>query len=135
MGRGVVYRSRRVPAYVAVAAVLGASSACSSGPAALPGRPSNAAACAAGVERVNALGACVQVTYDAENLCEGASELPPEMGAYYACLTERSRCDGDVAMIGEGCVAPRVRLDHGAQRVAGPVEVAPTGRRAEGGAR
>ena len=63
------------------------------------------------------------MSYDAANLCDGAADLPPEMGPYYECLATHSRCEGDVPHIGEGCTAPVVALETRPKRVAGPVDV------------
>ncbi|MEQ1568360.1 MAG: hypothetical protein ABMA64_22175 [Myxococcota bacterium] len=101
---------------------LGMALACGGGPSAATGRSAdNASACAAYVERINGLGACVQVTYDPENLCGGVDELPPEMAAYYDCLRDRARCEADALTFGaEGCAAPVVSL--APQKLAGPVD-------------
>jgi hypothetical protein len=91
------------------------------GPTGTPTAPGNRAACSDYVRAINALGSCVDVTYDPDNLCTGAAELPPEMAEYYRCLATSSRCEGDRAVIGEGCTPPMVPLS--TERVAGPVDV------------
>jgi hypothetical protein len=81
----------------------------------------NRTACAAWVARVNALDDCVEVTYDEDNVCSTADEQPPEMAAYYRCLTETAHCEGSAPKIAPAsCVAPLVALQQPAS-VAGPV--------------
>ena len=94
---------------VAVGSSVLAALACGFGPSTPEGQ-ANQAACERYVQTINALGACVEVTYDPSNLCEGSDALPAEMAAYYDCLRTTSHCEGSDAKIGEGCTPPLVAL-------------------------
>ncbi len=59
----------------------------------LPG--DNRRACVMWVEHVNRLDACLQVTYEIDNLCAGVDDVPVDMAPWFRCLVDHTRCDGD----------------------------------------
>ena len=58
----------------------------------LPGE--NRRACATWVAHVNDLDACLAVTYEVDNLCAGVDDVPVDLGPWFRCLIDHTRCDG-----------------------------------------
>lgn len=54
----------------------------------------NRQACEAYVAHMNTLESCMNITYQADNLCLGVDGAPVDMAPYYDCLRENSRCNG-----------------------------------------
>ncbi len=95
---------RRGAAGLALVGLLGLG--CSGSIAALtPGEQRKA--CEAWVDRVNDLEGCLHVRYDADNLCQGVEDQPPEIVGWFRCLEEHARCEGDSPQFQpEACPAP-----------------------------
>lgn len=71
----------------------------------------NRRACEAYVEHMNTLETCMNITYDADNLCSGVDGAPVDMAPYYDCLRENSRCDGTEPVLSlDGCTPPVVSI-------------------------
>jgi hypothetical protein len=58
----------------------------------------NASACERYVEHMNELD-CMTLTYDADEVCAGASLSPADMVPYWECARANARCDGDTPVI------------------------------------
>ncbi|MEZ4235916.1 MAG: hypothetical protein R3F59_07085 [Myxococcota bacterium] len=72
-----------------------------------PTERSNASACAAYADALNAqLGPC-GLAYDADNFCSSAAYPDVDMQPYYACLVAHARCDGGALVLDtDGCAPP-----------------------------
>jgi len=79
-----------------VLAVVAWSLACS-GPMD-PQVAGNIEACERYVDHMNSLD-CMDLTYDRDEMCEGAALSPADMVPYYDCARENARCEGDKKVI------------------------------------
>ena len=67
----------------------------------------NRRACEAWVNHVNALEACMKVTYEADNYCDGLDRVPVDMRPWFTCLTAHTSCEGDDSHADfDACPAP-----------------------------
>ena len=74
-------------------------------------RGANREACEAYVAHMNTLQECMNISYDADNLCSGVDGAPVDMGPWYACLRENARCDGTEPVLSlEGCTPPLLSM-------------------------
>lgn len=79
-----------------------------------PTQRSNATACTAYVAELNRSLIGCGLLYDPGNMCSSANYPSVDMAPYYACLVERTRCEGgDLILDVEGCQPPLLRLAGG----------------------
>ena len=73
-----------------------------------PVQRSNAASCTAYVADLNERLTACGLLYDPANLCSSANYPGVDMGPYYTCLRERTRCEGGQLVLDDvdGCAPP-----------------------------
>ena len=71
----------------------------------------NRGACERYVEHMNALEACLGLTYESSNLCQEVDSTPVDMAPFYDCLVAHSSCVGaDAKLDLDRCEAPVLDL-------------------------
>lgn len=86
--------------------VLLASSLGCTGLLSSPEARDNARACQDWVDHMNHL-ECVSLTYDADEVCQGADASPADMASYFDCARAHARCEeGELVADVSGCRQP-----------------------------
>ncbi len=69
----------------------------------------NREACEAYVAYMNTLEPCMNISYDADNLCSGVDGTDVDMVPYYECLQSHASCQGAEPVLElEGCIPPTI---------------------------
>lgn len=79
----------------------------------MPGE--NRKACAAWVEHVNGLDACLGVVYETDNLCGGIDDVGVDMTPWFECLEVNTHCEADRPLTNWEACPPPLRSSPGAQ--------------------
>ena len=88
---------------VVVALLVACTLACAGARTSSTGAPgTNRQACERYVARINSLQSCLQVRYDANNLCAVVDATSADMTRYFDCLGKKTKCEG---------AAPRLDVD------------------------